>query len=373
MRRSLRVSWLVACAGVALALAATKARAQELVVEPEAPVVDPNAPKLLWSARVMTGFELERERPSSEQAGESVTDYGFFVDQARLSLEAEWKDLSLDVSADLADAIRPKTSSAAFNKPPYLRNAYLNYRAHKAFRIRAGRFKRPMSGLEMTSSGKLPFRGRGLTNELIVEDGQWGDRAIGLMFWGRLPGKVRWYLSGTNPSWAPDGDLEANGIDAIARLEWEPAGIVELGLSAGHKLEVRADNEYNGNAASLDAALNVGGLRVALDAIIAALSTQETEEQPAPTAYGVVAYATYQIPLGGDFALEPVLLGEYSESDAEYAGTEAVRVVAGCNLRVADHLRVMPQIEIVRPLGTAVAASPFRSSETYYLMPTGEL
>src|SRR5688500_12609668 len=202
--RSLVCATLVACGAL---LIAADARAQEMSLEPATPPAEPEGPKFVWQGRVMTGFELDKSRPSDEQNGERVTDYGFFLDQARLSLEAEWDDLSIDVSGDLADAIRPKTSSAAFNKPPYLRNAYLNYRVHKAFRIRAGRFKRPMSALELTSSGDLPFRGRGLTNELILEDGQWGDRALGLMLYGRLPGKLRWHVSATNPSWAPDGDL----------------------------------------------------------------------------------------------------------------------------------------------------------------------
>jgi hypothetical protein len=368
--------WLVAASLLAAWLTlGSRALAQEISLEPATPAVDPAAevPLLKWEARVMPGFELERERPSEEQGGDAQTDYGFFLDQARLSLEVEWKDLSLEVSADLADAIRPRTSSAAFNKPPYLRNAYVSYRVHKAFRVRAGRFKRPFSALERTSSGDLPFRGRGLSNELILEDGQWGDRALGLMFHGRLPGKLRWYLSATNPSWAPDGDLESNGVDAIARLEWEVAGIVELGASFGHKLEVRAEREYNGNAASFDAALNVAGLRVALDAVLGELTTQETMEVEAPTAYGLVGYATYQIPIGGDFALEPVLLGEYADADSEFSRTEAVRAIIGCNFRVADHLRVMPQVEIVRPIGTAATVNPWSSGETYYLMMTAQL
>jgi len=358
--------------GCALVCAST-ARAQQMSLEPATPAPEPPGPKVTWQARVMTGFELERERPSEDQAGEAETDYGFFLDQARLKVEAEWNDLEIDVSGDLGDAIRPRTSSAAFRRPPYLRNAHLTYRVHKALRIRAGRFKRPMSGFELTSSGDLPFRSRGLTNDMIIEDAQWGDRALGLMLFGRLPGKLRWHLSATNPNWAPDGDLESNGIDAIARLEWRPADIVELGVSFGHKLEVRAEAEHNGNAASLDAALNVAGLRVALDAVLAQLTTQATEEVDAPLAYGIVGYTMYQIPLGGELALEPVLLGEYADADSEFSSTEAIRMIIGCNLRLAEHLRVMPQVEIVRPVGTAAAINPWSSGETYYVMMTARL
>lgn len=368
-RTQLGSSLLVGCA---LMLAAG-ARAQEISLEPATPPPEQEGPTIVWTGRVMTGFQVERERPSADQNGDAETDYGFFLSQARLKLEAEWEGLEIDVSADIADAIRPKTSSAAFDRPPYLRNAHLTYRVHKALRIRAGRFKRPMSGFELTSSGKLPFRGRGLTNDLIIEDGQWGDRATGLMLFGRLPGKLRWYASVSNPSWAPDGDLESNGVDAIARLEWRPAKTVELGASFGHKLEVRAGTQYNGNAASLDASIDLAGLRVALDAVLAELTTEATEAEGAPIAYGLVGYASYQIPIAGDYALEPILLGEYAEAHGEYARTEAVRAIIGCNLRVADRFRVMPQVELIRPIGTAADINPWSSGETYYVMLVAKL
>lgn len=361
---SARATALLACA----LLTASGAAAQELTVEPEPPAVDPDAPVLVWEARVMTGFQLEDERPSVEQGGGATTDYDFFLSQARLGLEGEWDDLSLDLSVNFADAIRPRTSSAALRRPPYLRNAYLEYRVHRAFRVRAGRFKRPFSALERTSSGNLPFRGRGLGNGLILEDGQWGDRALGLMFRGRLPGKVRWYLSATNPHWAPDGDLETNGVDVIARLEWKPARVLELGLSAGHKLEVRPNRDISGNALGFDATLEAGGLRVVLDAMLAQLTQEATGGADPPLAYAAVLYATYQIPLGGDFALEPVLLGEYAEADAEFSRTEAIRAVVGVNLRVADRLRVMPQVELRRPIGTAADINPWSERERYYVM-----
>jgi hypothetical protein len=368
---SSRAALFVACA---TALISGSARAQEMSLEPATPPPEPEGPTFVWQPRVMAGFELEKVRPSAEQGGEPETDYGFFLSQARLKLEAEWDDLSIDISGDLADAIRPRTSPGSFDRPPYLRNAHVTYRAHKAFRIRAGRFKRPMSGFELTSSGELPFRGRGLANDHIIEDAQWGDRATGLMLMGRLPGKLRWYASATNPSWAPDGDLESNGVDAIARLEWKPVKIVELGVSFGHKLEVRSERQYNGNAASFDAALEVAGLRVAVDAVFAQLTNRASPTEDAPLAYGVVGYANYQIPLGGELALEPVVYGEYADADGELSRTEAVRAIFGCNLRIAERLRVMPQVELVRPIGgIAAQVNPWESSETYYLMMTARL
>jgi hypothetical protein len=46
----------------------------------------------------------------------------------------------------------------------------------------------------------------------------------------------------------------------------------------------------------------------------------------------------------------------------------------GLNAVVLDgHLRVMPQVEIVRPLGTASAQNPWLSSEAYYVMLVAQL
>jgi hypothetical protein len=343
-----------------------------LLPAPE-PAAEEPAIVLRPKARVMTGFEVEREHPSAAQGVDDATDYGMFLDQARVGLEVEIDKLELDVSADFADAIRPATNAAAYDRPPYIRNAHLSLRLHKAFRVRAGRFKRPFSGLELTSSGDLPIRGRGLANGLIVEDAQWGDRALGLMLYGRLPGKLRWHVAGMSPAWTYDGDLEPQGIDALARLEWEASDGIELGLSGGHKLEVRAGEQYDTNAINVDARMQLGKLELMIDAMLAQLGHLASPTTDAPTAYGLVVYGAYRVPVKGDLALEPVLSFEYADADSEFSGTEAVRVVAGLNLLLTDHLRVMPQVELTRSLEEASAVSPWSNAETYYLMFVAQL
>jgi hypothetical protein len=323
----------------------------------------------------MTGFELERVRPAEAQGGRDTTDYGVFLDQARLELQAEAGMLSAEISADLADAIRPETSAAGFDQPPYLRDAYLNVRFAKAVRLRAGRFKRPYSRLELRSSGKLPIRGRGLSNSVIVEDAQWGDRALALMLWGKLKGKLTYYVSASNPDWAPDADLEANGVDALARVEWQPSDALSLGINGGHKFRVEPGEDVQANAAGIDARLHTGALDLLADAILAQLpaATGAAASTDKPWAYGLVALGTYDIALGAPWTLQPVLSFEYADADAEVSQTEAVRVVAGLNLLSSDGLRVMPQVELVRPLGTVSAQNPWEAGERYYVMLTGEL
>ncbi len=325
-----------------------------------------------WKSRVMTGFELTRERPADAQIGERSTDYGLFLDQARLQLEVEYGRVSTEISVDLGDAIRPGYGEG-LDSPPFLRDAYLNVRIKRAFRVRAGRFKRPYSRLELTSSGALPFRGRGLTNDLIVEDGQFGDRALGLMLWGKLPAGFNWYVGASNPDWAHDGDQEANGVDALARLVWEPNETLSVGVNGGHKLRVQAGRHANTNAAGLDLELRKGPLWFVFDALLAELPTA-MQERDSTLAYGAVLSGSYTFQPSPAWTIAPVLLAEYIDADGDYSGSEALRAIVGLNVVTLDgHLRVMPQVEIVRPLGTASAQNPWLASEAYYVMLVAQL
>jgi hypothetical protein len=325
----------------------------------------------------MTGFELERVRPSPSQGGPEVTDYGVFLDQARLELNLEYDLLQIELSADVADAIRPRTSTGAFDQPPYVRDAFLDLKLHKALRVRAGRFKRPYSRLELRSSGKLPVRGRGLTNDLIVEGAPWGDRALGLMFWGKAPGKLTWYAAASNPDWAPDGDLEANGVDALARVEWDASDALALGVGGGHKLKVRAGDDTHANALGVDARLRTGNLFLLVDVLAAELpdggAQGTTADAATPWAYGAVAYASYDLALRSPWVLQPVLLFEYADADADFSNTEAVRAIAGLNLIWNEFLRVMPQVELTRPVGGTSSLHPWPAGETYYLMLSAQM
>lgn len=326
-----------------------------------------------WKARVITGFELERERPPAVLGGDTETDYGFFLDQARLELEAEYDRLQAEVGFDLGDAIRPTTSTGSFRDPPYLRDAFLNLRVKKYFRVRAGRFKRPYSRLELTSSGVLPFRGRGLLNDLIVEDAQWGGRALGLMLWGKAPADINWYAGVSNPEWKPDGDEEANGLDALGRVEWEPSDALAFGINGGHKLAVRRGlSDTNTNAGGADVLVQLDKLNIMLDALLAELPNAGMQGHTA-LAYGAVLFASYDLPLSSRLHLQPVLLGEYADADGEYSGTEAVRAIIGLNLHWDRYLSLMPQVELVRPLGTPSAQNPWVSSEAYYVMLRAQL
>jgi hypothetical protein len=101
--------------------------------------------------------------------------------QARVGIDARYRDiLRARVSVDFADLLgNPRPGRV-------LRNAWGNIAIHPAFQIKVGQFKRPYSRLELRSSATIPFMGRGLFNDLAIEDLQWGSRAVGLSLWGKI-------------------------------------------------------------------------------------------------------------------------------------------------------------------------------------------
>jgi len=330
-----------------------------------------DSPVLRWSARVMSGYELKREHDSRAQGSDERERYGVFLDQARLQLEAERGIVEVELSADLADALRPESPSE-LGQPPYLRDAFLGARFAKAVRLRAGHFKRPFSRLELTSNGVLPVRGRGLTNSLIVDDAGFGDRALGLMLWGKLPGKVAYYAELSNPDWTADASLEARGAGGNARVEWEVVPELTLGADYGCRLIVHSPGEDDhSHGAGLDAKLETGPLAVLFDARLA--QVRSTASSSSPVAYGLVAYASYDIELDRELLLQPVLLAEYVDGGTDFSRNEAARGVLGLNLIVTDGLRVMPQVELVRSVRAASLESPWTNSERYYVLLSAQL
>jgi hypothetical protein len=325
-------------------------------------------PRFEFGARLMTGWELQTERPSGEQRDDDRTDHGFFLDQARIGFRARLhKRILANVSAELADAVRPERGEEGFSGVPYLRNAYLNLRFYKkVLQLRVGRFKRPFSRLENRSTGVLPFRGRGLINGLVVENAQWGDRELGMMLWGRLRApRLAWYVSLSNPDWQPDEDLENQGADLLARLVYSPAKWLSIGANGGHKVIKSPSGAVESfNAMGGDFRVKTGNVYLAAEA----LAGQLPDEEGRPFAFGITGYGSYDVALSEDYTLQPAVFLEYADANAELLTTEAIRAIAGLNLLWLDRIRLMPQVELVRPLGRVSEFNPWFAGESFYLL-----
>lgn len=329
--------------------------------EPVYPIFDPEA-------RLIGGVERALEHPRASQIGEHSRQ-PFFLEQARIELDFETnKWLSGSFSAELTDDVS-------------VRDAFVNARIKRWFQIQAGNFKRPMSRIELTSTIKLPFRDRGIFNRALLRQAEWGNRALGVMLWGKLrKPNLQWNLAATNSaeSLGRRRPEQIRGVDVLGRVEYEPTEWLSVAVNGGYK---NTEPYLNGPNLSL---LAVGGdvrvrtehLRVVVESIYA-----QNPRPPVPPdsrgrkpfALGLNGYATYDIPLGMRAALQPMLAGEWADTDLDLGEDETVRGVGGLNLLLFDGAyRVMPQVEIVRPLGEVSARSQVKR-ETYYILLTAEL
>ena len=361
-----------------LALSTSQARAAEPApAEPEPvpvaaePGENPDAdvskrvtPTLELEARVISGFEVQRERPSGAQTRPGENEFGFNVRQARVQLKSELGRFRLELSLDLSDALSSDVAGG-YDSPPFLRDASLEYRYSKALRLQVGRYKRPFSRIELESAANLPVIRRGLLNGLLVQDNQWGDRAVGAMVSGRLDlAKLRWYLSLTNPSWSTS--LQSQGIDAIGRVQLSPVKGLSLGVDGGYKyLRLGSEGQWTHDfAVGGDVAWKLGDAHLLLEGHFGDLPF----ETASPQAFGVLAMIDYVLDLSESWALQPVLFAEVADADAELSQTESARLAFGINLLAEGGFRLLPQVALVRPLGRASQQNPWLESETYSLI-----
>ena len=328
-------------------------------------------PRFEPSLRLMTGVEWSREQRFGTQGRTETTEYGFFLSQARVQLQGQLtKRIEAELSAELADAYDAGAVSSASDGPLYIRDAFANLRLKRALQIKAGRFKRPFSALELRSTGDLQVRGRGLTNSLIIEDNAWGDRALGVQLWGKLKAiPATWAVGAFEPLWAPTSATRPKGVDALARATVEPTAGLTLGLNGGLKhLDIPPFDGYETfYAIGGDVRLETHGWSLLIDALYAQLPlpAADLNEQ---SAFGVVALLSYDVALSSDFALQPVVLGEYFDASTEHSLSESWRAVAGVNGIIHETLRIMPQVEVVDWQGDPSSFSPPQSLTAYLML-----
>lgn len=323
-------------------------------------------------ARLVAGARLVGEEPAvdSEGApvGQSVRKGALALRQARVGVDARYLDiLRARIVVDFADLLdKPKAGRV-------LRDAWANVQIHPAFQIRAGNFKRPYSRLELRGFGSIPFIGRGLFNGLAVEDLGWGDRAIGMAVWGDIeparPGldRLRWSLSVSNNalSGAP------NGFDVHARLTYDPTAWLSFGANGAYKSiqdpladEAACRATWSRGPACRRSVYAAGGdLALDIEGVYASVEVNLAQDwlnaEGSPWMLGTLGYASYEIPIDERTRLQPVVFGEYVDANLSYAESEAIRVGTSFNILWTKHLRIIPQLEMVKPLAPVTSFNRF--------------
>jgi len=153
----------------------------------------------------------------------------------RIGVEGRWKRLSFQVDVDPRRERPEDTVEGAH----YLKNAYVELRLAKAFRIRGGHFKLPFSPEFLTSAAKTDFIERSMLVDALGLDRDWGGVVLGEI------GRVR-YEAGV---FQGDGGRthQRAGTTGAARLEVTPLTGLDLGASYNDG-RVTADDEALGAA-----------------------------------------------------------------------------------------------------------------------------
>ena len=279
-------------------------------------------------------------------------------------MSGELDRFRVNLSLELADALSRNTG-AGVDSPPYLRTATLEYRFSRALRLTVGRYKRPFSRLALESAVDLPVLDRGLLNDLLVEDNQWGDRAVGVMASGRLElAKLRWYLSLTNPAWS--SSLRSEGMDVLGRVQLSIAKGLTLGLDGGYKyLRLAGPGSGTNNwAVGADVAWKIERAQLLLEGSFGDLPF----ETGRPRGFGALLMADYELPLSKEWALQPIVFVELADANAEFSQTESLKLAVGVNLLQEGGFRVLPQLALVRSVGDTSQLNPWMEGETFSLI-----
>jgi phosphate-selective porin len=152
----------------------------------------------------------------------------------RIGAEGKWKRLSFEVDVDPRQERPEDTVDGAH----HLKNAYVEYRFAKAFRIRGGHFKLPFSPEFLTSAAKTDFVERTLLVDALGLDRDWGGVAFG------ETGRIR-YEGGVfqGDGWRTH---QRAGTTGAARLEVTALTGLDVGVSYNEG-RVKADDETVGD------------------------------------------------------------------------------------------------------------------------------
>ena len=281
--------------------------------------------------------------------------YDGWNDEVRLNrarFDARWqpsKKLRLTLEIELTQGVE-------------IRDVFVRYNFHRAFRLKAGHFKKPFSLLRMTSRWDLLIPRRGLIDSHVVGGsmfGGFGARDAGVMVFGRAGKRkqvrVRYYL-GVFDGWRltdaffrdPDdpNDENTSHRDYVARLQVGIFDKVFLGVSYNHKrarmaLAPGLEMDRTFNAVSGDISLNLAGLGLQVEGIYA------SNPNAAQDHYLMGGHATisYRIKISDSLFLTPACMAEFLDPDDQVDEKNALRLAGALNLDIGKYTRVILAVE----------------------------
>ncbi|MBN2342992.1 MAG: hypothetical protein JXX29_13060 [Deltaproteobacteria bacterium] len=163
----------------------------------------------------------------------------FLVNRARIKFSWEQGDaVEAVVKVEAKELFRGNTDDSI------LRDLYIRVQPVRWLGLRVGQFKKPFSGMALTSWSAHPFVERGISNDYIIDHLLYGGRDIGAMLEGRLVESIKldYALGVFNGMGMNANELGfAGSKDVVARLELEPVKWLDIGANGSFKFIERQD------------------------------------------------------------------------------------------------------------------------------------
>jgi hypothetical protein len=320
--RGVEQNWRGLLAAVLLsgpALAAQEPVDEAQPASPEVPEVSPAAAGDAVEERSVRVFGRVFARASADEREDYTRSLS--VQSARVGVSATFEYVEAEVSADL--------SSKTLLKDAFVRLAD----GDKRLRLYAGQFKAPFLARELESTWGLPLMRRGLVDDYLTETHQLGGRRLGLM--GEVRLKEAWNLkaSGGLFEGAEDELGDRTSEDAAARVSVRPFKALTVGASS-YLAQVTEGTRRHAVAA--DGTLSLGALEVSAEVVTGQLVLGPFTAQ--------LGLASYTLPLGKDWALQPLAGAEALQLRGEVAG-RGWAAVGGFNVLFSDSFKVQLQAE----------------------------
>lgn len=280
----------------------------------------------------------EEDQPAAE----------FGLERARI--EVTWTPVK-GVSGVMEAALEQVVQGA--DPQRIVRDAYVEVKAAKWLRFKAGQFKKPISAMELTGKGKLSLVERGEVNGYLVRKLAYGSRDLGFEVNGRLWKKLKldYFLGVFNGARLPAFEQDMNGTkDVVGRLEAELFDGFRLGVNGVWKgidtgSEYAEEKPSAGYLAGIDLRYKSGPLWLLAEGMAA----KNHLAADAPWAVGAVLAASYMLPVNpmrSKWVIEPAARLEWLKPDME-GDTQVLVASGGVNFWVASHVRLMVQGEYV--------------------------
>ncbi|MCP4600015.1 MAG: hypothetical protein GY847_05660 [Proteobacteria bacterium] len=299
--------------------------------------------------RIHTRWEM-KHRSEGVDEGTDEIENGFLVRRARLKFLWRPTDWVMGV-------IQVGVERVFESMPSLLRDAYIHLSPLRFLELRVGQFKKPFSGLEMRSPGRMRVLERGEGNDVIVEDLLYGDRDLGIQLSGRIIRSVKLdYAIGVFNGSGPNINLEDNSKDLVGRLKIRPIKALRLGVNGSLKFfddNDDLDNEDHGWAVGGDIRIRYAGLRLHLESLFAEDHNYwtRTDTLDAPplifNVLGILSYR-YRFKVSWGFALEAVFKMEVLDTSMDIVDDEVLLYSPGINGYFGEYLRLMVQGEFRR-------------------------